>query len=104
MSVERKTTADVTMLKIDGDLSGTNAEELRSVASACLAEGRRDYVIDLADAHSCDSTGLEALTWLQRESENRLGLVRLCGVSETFAKILEITKLSDRFADHSEAF
>ena len=104
MSVQRRTTADITMLKVDGDLCGSNAEELRATASACLAEGRRDFVIDLTDAHLCDSEGLESLTWLQRECEDRLGLIKLCGLSETLEKILEITKLNVRFADHDETF
>ena len=40
---------------------------------------------------------LEALTWLQRECEDQLGLVKLCSVSEVFKKILEITRLNHRF-------
>ncbi len=41
MSVETKTTADVTMIKIDGDLAGINAEDLRVAVERCLAEGVR---------------------------------------------------------------
>ncbi len=104
MSVEKTTTADITMIKVNGDLSGSNAEELRAIASICLAEGRRDYVIDLTEAPRCDSAGLEALTWLHREGADQLGLVKLCGVCETITIILEISKLSDRFVEHYEGF
>ena len=104
MSVETITAADVTMIKIDGDLAGINAEDLRSAVEASLAEGVRDFVVDLTDAPSCDSAGLESLTWFQRECEDRLGLLKLCGLSPTFEKILEITRLSDRFASQDEIF
>jgi len=104
MSIETKTAADVTMIKIDGDLAGINAEDLRAAVEACLAEGVRDFVLDLSDAPSCDSAGLEALTWFQRECEDRLGLLKLCGLSPTFRKILEITRLGDRFVGPDELF
>ena len=55
MSIEKTTTADITMIKVNGDLSGSNAEELRAIAGTCLAEGRHDYVIDLTEAPRCDS-------------------------------------------------
>ena len=104
MSVETTTAADVTMIKIDGDLAGINAEDLRSAVEGCLAEGVRDFVVDLTDAPSCDSAGLESLTWFQRECEDRLGLLKLCGLSPTFNKILEITRLGDRFVGPDEPF
>ena len=104
MSVETKTAADVTVIKIDGDLAGINAEDLRSAAETCLTEGVRDFVIDLTDAASCDSAGLESLTWFQRECEDRLGLLKLCGLSPTFRKVLEITRLGDRFAGQDQPF
>ncbi len=102
MSVEKTATADLTLLKVSGDLAGTNAEDLRNLISECLAEGRHDYIIDLADAPNCDSAGLETLTWLERECADRLGIVKLCGLSGSFTKILEITRLRDHFVDPYE--
>ncbi len=61
-------------------------------------------MVDLTDAPSCDSAGLESLTWFQRECEDRLGLLKLCGLSPTFNKILEITRLGDRFVGQDEPF
>ena len=104
MSIEKSATADLTLLKVTGDLAGTNAEDLRNIASECLAQGRHDYIIDLVDAPNCDSAGLETLTWLERECTDCLGIVKLCGLSESFTKILEITRLNERFADPYEDF
>ena len=85
---------------MEGDLAGSNAAELRAVAEECLKDDRRDFMIDLSDAMTCDSVGLEALTWLQRECEDRLGLVKLCGLNELITKILELTRLRSRFQGH----
>ena len=104
MSVETNTAGDITVLKVEGDLSEANGVELRAAASAALGAGQRDFVVDLSDAPLCDSTGLEALTWLQRECDEQLALVKLCGMTDTFRKILEITGLNHRFADEFENF
>lgn len=104
MSIERNEAGDVTVLKLDGDLLGLNAQELRSVAQECLTEGRRDFIIDLSDAHLCDSAGLESLTWLQRQCEERLALVKLTGMNETVRKILEVTRLNHRFENPYDGF
>lgn len=99
MSIERTVAGDVTVLRLDGDLLGLNAEELKAVARESLKEGRRDFIVDLSDANVCDSAGLEALTWLQRQCEERLALIKLTGLNDTVRKILEITRLSHRFED-----
>ena len=104
MSVTKDDVGDLTIVKVDGDLSGVNAEELRTVAQECLRDGRRDFLVDLANTNSCDSAGLEALTWLHRQCAEQLGLVKLCAMSETFEKILELTRLKNRFVDSNDTF
>jgi len=104
MSITTSATGDITVLRIDGDLAGANAEEFRAVAKECMQQGRRDFIVDFAGAQSCDSKGLESLTWLQRECEDRLGLVRLCSLNETIKKILEVTRLDQAFEDHDDTF
>jgi len=88
MSVDKSTTGDITVISVDGDLAGVNTQDFRALALQCLADGNRDFMIDLSTAPCCDSEGLEALTWLQRECAERLGLVKLCAVGDTFRTIL----------------
>lgn len=99
MSVTEERTGDITVLHVEGDLAGPNAESMRELAAQSLRDGRRDFIIDLTNANTCDSAGLEALTWLQRQCEDQLGLVKLAGVGDTMRKILQITRLSHRFED-----
>lgn len=101
MTIECTHAGDLTVLRIEGDLLGPNAEDLRMIASKCLKEGRRDFMLDLADVRTCDSTGLEALTWLHQRCVESLGLVKLCALTDTMSKILEMTRLRDRFENET---
>ena len=102
MTVEKEYEGDATILKVDGDLAGVNAQELRVKATESLNAGNVDFLVDLADSPGCDSQGLEALTWLCGESQERLGIVQLREVGETFRKILQITRLGELF-EHDES-
>lgn len=104
MSVTAESKGDLTIIKVDGDLAGANVEELRSIVQECLDRDRRDFYVDLSASEVCTSAGLETLTWLQRECEERLGLVKLCSVSDTLNKILELTRLNNRFERDSDVF
>lgn len=97
MAVECEHAGDLTILRVEGDLSGLNAEDLRVLAAKCIKEGHRDFLIDLASVNACDSAGLESLTWLHQRCVEALGLVKLCALSDTMQKVLELTRLKDRF-------
>jgi anti-anti-sigma factor len=80
--------------------------EFRDRVQASFAEDARDFVVDFSETTGVDSAGLEALTWLKRECDERLGLLKLCRLSETLRKILELTRLDrqlDRCEDLDEA-
>ncbi len=84
---------DVSILKIDGALSRVNVDEFRRMATEAMADDARDFVVDFSGCMSIDSAGLEALTWLNRECEERLGMAKLCALDEDMRKILELTRL-----------
>ena len=63
----------------------------------CRKRDGRDFVVNLQHATAMDSVGLETLTALQRDCDERLGLLKLCGLSETLQKILEMTRLERVF-------
>ena len=49
-----------------------------------------------------DSAALETLLWLQDQSAQRLGQVRLAQLSENVAAILHLTRLDKRFDTHGD--
>ena len=101
MATTCTTQGGVQVVRPDGDLAGPNVPPFRQALEGLLGRDERDYVIDLALAQTVDSAGLEALTWLQRESEQRLGGVRLCHTSPTVVTILRLTRLDDTWTCHA---
>lgn len=88
---------EVNVLAVEGELVAETVGEFRRLVEQCRQRDGRDFVVDLHAARTVDSAGLEALTALQRECEERLGLLRFCGVNQTIGKILEMTRLDRRF-------
>jgi anti-anti-sigma factor len=91
---------DICVLGVSGDLNKTTVGQFNSIVSQCLGENAHDFVVNLTDCGGVDSLGLEAITQLNRDSRERLGMSRLCGLNATMKKILEITRL-DRQLDIS---
>ncbi|MCP4247795.1 MAG: STAS domain-containing protein [bacterium] len=97
MSTKLTQRGSVSVLAVDGELVAETVGEFNRLVEQCRQRDGRDYVVDLAEARGIDSAGLEALTALQAECQERLGMLKLAGVDETIAKILEMTRLDRRF-------
>lgn len=66
------------------------------MAERSMGSAGGDFVVDLVDCTGMDSAGLEALLWLSRTCQERLGMLKLCALSEALEKVLEITRLNQR--------
>jgi len=97
MSVQETRYDDVMVLTVKGELGAEECPLLRTAAERLLAGNQRDFVVDLGQTGGADSAGLETLTWLRREAEDRLGLVKLAAPDPTVRKILEMTRLDRQF-------
>lgn len=100
MSVTASQEGNVCVLAIDGELTEADAEEFCHLVEQTLARDERDFVVDFAEATVIDSAGLEALTWLKRECDERLGLMKLCNLPDALKKILEMTRLHHQFEQY----
>src|SRR5512134_3267622 len=85
--------SDVHVLAVEGELNRQSVAQFRELVEKAQAEDARDFVIDFTDCTGLDSAALEALTALNRECEERLGMCRLCMLIDTLEKILEMTRL-----------
>ncbi len=97
MSVTAAPRGDICVLAVDGELIGANVAQFRALVQEAFAKESRDFVVDFSETTRVNSEGLESLTWLKRESEERLGMVKLCCLPATLAKTLEITRLNRQF-------
>ncbi|GJM25846.1 MAG: anti-sigma factor antagonist [Phycisphaerae bacterium] len=84
---------NVCILAIEGELNKTTVDQFRELVDAAVVENTPDFVIDCTDCTGVDSVGLEALTQLHRECQERLGMCKVCTLSEPMEKVMEVTRL-----------
>jgi anti-anti-sigma factor len=102
MKIPWQTYNDVTVVELRGDVDGESVEPLRSAITEIIAGQRAGIVLNLSEVEFLDSQGLELLLWVRDYcSQNRVPL-RLAGLAENCATILEITQLQDEFVCHAE--
>lgn len=94
MSIRLDKCGEVNVLLVDGELVSATRGDFCRVVERCRQSDGRDFVIDMSRVTLVDSAGLEALTALQRECQENLGMLKLCGVDATLGKILEMTRLN----------
>lgn len=102
MKVNQEIRGGVCVLGVAGEVVADTAPRFIQAAHDALAAQQRDFIIDLGRVTTIDSAGLEALTLLQRECEEQLGMVRLCTADAVIRKILEMTRLDRVFEIHDD--
>ena len=102
MKITHETNEQLTILEARGELVAEYAEALRKQAIERFEENVCDFVLDFAEVEFIDSAGLEALIWLQEQSAERLGQMRIAGVTENVQTILRLTRLDSRFETHPD--
>ncbi len=101
MSTTATSVNGIQVLSVDGELAAGNVRLFRREAEKLLYRDERDYVVDLRNTTLVDSAGLEALTWLQARSEERLGTVKVAGANPAMVTVLKMTRLDQRFEQHA---
>ncbi|HNO77487.1 MAG TPA: STAS domain-containing protein [Phycisphaerae bacterium] len=84
---------NVCVLAVEGELNKSTVDQFRELVDQAVVGDIRDFVVDFADCTGVDSVGLEALTQLHRECQERLGMCKLCTLSEPIEKVMEVTRL-----------
>jgi anti-sigma B factor antagonist len=79
------------------ELSAANANTIRNLALASLADGQRHIEIDLSQTLHVDSCGLGALVALHKSVCGRQGSLRLLNPTPSVQQILELTRMHRLF-------
>jgi len=102
MKVKTQDYGDVTVVALQGELDADFTELLQNTITDVIAKGRAGIVLDMRAVGFIDSKGLELLLWMRQYcSENKTQL-RLAGLDEHCAKILEVTRLDSEFDRYTE--
>jgi anti-sigma B factor antagonist len=94
MEIEKRDLADgVAVLRLDGRLNMVAAPRLKATIDACIDEGGKRVVVDLADVVFMDSSGLGALIAGLKKARQAGGDLRISGVNQQVATVLALTNL-----------
>ncbi len=90
----------ITVLTLSGDLTADQTDTFRRACLDRLEAGIRDVVLDVEHLTAIDSAGLELLLWLIDEMTDRAGHLKIVNPDDTVQKILQLTRLEQRFDIH----
>jgi anti-sigma B factor antagonist len=94
MNINERAVQGVTILHLNGTLAlGAGAGVLRDKMRALVREGRRDFLLDLSQVGSIDSTGISELIGAYTTAKKAGGSVKFVNVTKFIHDLLAITKL-----------
>ena len=102
MKINTQDYNEVTVVALQGELDGDVTEKLRKNITDIVARNKSGIVLDMSEVGFIDSNGLEELLWVRDYSNENNCELRLAGLDENCAKILELTRLENEFDRYSE--
>ncbi len=88
---------DVSLLTLEGPINFTARKTLGELVNTDLAQGRRNFILDLSDVSFIDSSGLGVLVTCFTTIRKQGGQLKLVEVPDNVRTLLEMTKLTDFF-------
>jgi anti-sigma B factor antagonist len=108
MQIEEKTSGEVTVIKITGDITLNQGGDilLKDKVQSLLQQGKQKLVLDLGGVSYVDSAGLGQLVQIHATTKSKGGSLRLANVTKRLKDLLVVTKLVtvfDSYDSESEA-
>lgn len=88
---------DLTVVELQGELTGDFVETLKNTMTNIISKKKLGIVLDLSNTAFVDSKGLEHLLWLRDHCHESSCALKLAAMNETCSKIFEITRLEKEF-------
>ena len=93
----------VCVMSVDGDFMGDLIPEAKKVVEDHIDSKQIvSFVVDFEKSGFIDSEGLETLLWMRKRCDELFGQIKLVHLDENLKKILEITRLTNRFECHAD--
>ncbi len=93
---------DVTVVELHGDLDADVVELFQNAITDIVKKHKTGVVLDMSGVGFIDSQGLEQLLWTRDYCNENMRELRLAGLDENCARILEITRLVNEFDHYAE--
>ena len=101
MNATHTTRGRAAVIALQGEMIVGGLDAFQRLVRDRLAEGVRDIVIDASRLAYIDGEGIEALLWAARRAAERLGRVRLVGLTEPLHHIFLVARLEGYFPTHA---
>jgi anti-sigma B factor antagonist len=92
----------VTVVELQGELDFDFVELFQKTITGIIAGSKTGIVLDMSGVGFIDSQGLEQLLWVRDYCSDNECELRLAGLGENCAKILEVTRLENEFDHYAE--
>ncbi|AQT68910.1 anti-anti-sigma factor [Anaerohalosphaera lusitana] len=102
MKIQRQDYDEVSVIDLQGEFVSDYIKPFQDTVSSALADGSAGIVLDLSSITFIDSHCLEQLLWLRDYCLENQSQLKIAGLDETCAKILEITRLDAEFDSYDE--
>lgn len=86
---------EVVLIEIEGDVDAYTARLLDKTLKDLLAQDRSRLVLDVSHMHYISSAGLRAIMFAQRETDQRGGQMRICGLNTQARRLFEMVGLDE---------
>jgi len=102
MRIKTQDYNEVTVIELQGELDGDMSASLKNSITDIVAAGKAGVVLHASGVGFIDSEGLELLLWIKEYCAENHCQLRIAGLDENCAKILEVTRLESEFDLYSE--
>jgi anti-sigma B factor antagonist len=102
MKIEAQKYNDVMVLQLQGELTAETLRSIEDEASNAFASKVSGIVLDMSKVVFMDSQALEYLVDLDEKCRENARQLKIAGLDETCAKILELTRLLPQFDTYTE--
>lgn len=103
MQTSTRQEGDAVVLAVSGRITlGEGNAMLREIVAKLVDEGHKTIVLNLADVHYVDSSGLGELVKAHTTVRNKGGILRLASVNKRVHDLLQMTRLSAVFDIHKD--
>lgn len=98
MGLTTTTSGEITVVRVDGQLTVGNRQDLKTTIQHAADGGARKFLLDCSATGYIDSSGLGALVTIAKRVRDVGGQVRLAGLNDDLRSLFELTKLDTLFA------
>lgn len=102
MRIKTQNYNDVTVVELQGELDSESVSPFQNSITDIVSKGKAGIVLDMSSVGFIDSQGLEHLLWAREHCNEHGCQLRLSGLDENCAKVLELTRLINEFDRYSE--